>query len=208
LWGATLRGIVKIGLYGGSFDPVHFGHLLAAQAVCEGFGLDRVVFIPAAQAPLKAQAVSASGEARLAMLRAATAGDARFSVSDVELRRGGLSYSLETVRAFQAEHPGDTFYWIMGGDQVERLAQWRRVEELAAAVEFIAVDRPGCEAVLAGAVAQPPVAGLRLHRMQGRQFDMSSTELRERARLGLPLDYFLPHKALVYLNAHCLYRET
>jgi len=207
----TLRVTVKTGLYGGSFDPVHFGHLIAAQEVYEHFGLDRVIFIPAAQSPLKQDAVHASAADRLAMVQAAIEDDPRFAVSDIELRRGGLSYTLDTVRELQAQHPGDTFYWIVGGDQAARLPQWHAIEQLAAAVEFIAVDRPSGTPITPPPPrlphSSPPVPGLRVHRLESRLIDISSTELRERARRGLPLQYFIPHKALVYLKAHCLYRE-
>jgi len=198
---------VKIGLYGGSFDPVHFGHLIAAQEVYERFALDRVIFIPAAQSPLKPDAVNASAADRLAMVQAATADDPRFAVSDIELRRGGLSYTLDTVRELQAQQPHDTFYWIIGADQAVRLPEWHAIEQLAKAVEFIAVDRPGSDSA-ATLTPFPPIRALRLHRCPGRLIDISSTELRDRARCGLPLEYFIPHKALVYLKAHCLYREN
>jgi len=202
----TLRPTVKIGLYGGSFDPVHFGHLIVAQEVYERFGLDRVIFIPAAQSPLKSAAVHASAADRFAMVQAAIEGDPRFAVSDIELRRGGLSYTLDTVQELKAQHPGDTFYWIIGADQAARLPQWHAIERLAEAIEFIAVDRPGSES--AATPAALPIPGLRLHRAQGRLIDISSTELRDRVRRGLPLQYFIPHKALVYLKEHCLYREN
>jgi len=194
---------VKIGLYGGSFDPVHFGHLIAAQEVYERFALDRVIFIPAAQSPLKPDAVNASASDRLAMVQAATADDPRFAVSDIELRRGGLSYTLNTVQELQAQQPRDTFYWIIGADQAARLPEWHAIEQLAKAVEFIAVDRPGSDPI-----APTCVPGLRVHHLESRLIDISSTELRDRARRGLLLEYFIPHKALVYLKAHCLYREN
>jgi len=198
----TLCATVKIGLYGGSFDPVHFGHLIAAQEVYERFGLDRVIFVPAAQAPRKPNTVHASGVDRFAMLQAAIEGDPRFAISDIELRRGGLSYTWDTVRELKAQHPRDTFYWIIGADQAARLPQWHEIERLAEAIEFIAMDRRGSER---GTVTLP---SLRIHHCLGRLIDMSSTELRERARRGLPLEYFVPHKALVYLKQHCLYREN
>jgi len=199
----TLRPTVKIGLYGGSFDPVHFGHLIVAQESYERFGLDRVIFIPAAQSPLKPGAVSASAADRLAMVRAAIEDDPRFAVSDIELRRGGMSYTLDTVKELKSRYPGDTFYWIIGADQAARLPEWHAIEQLAEVLEFIAVDRPGSPPL-----APASVPGLRVHRLESRLIDISSTELRERARRGLPLQHFIPHKALVYLKAHCLYREN
>jgi len=203
LCSGTLRPTVKIGLYGGSFDPVHFGHLIVAQEAYERFGLDRVIFIPAAQSPRKPDTASASAEDRLAMVQAATQDDPRFAVSDIELRRGGVSYTLDTVRELQSRSPSDTFYWIIGADQAARLPEWHAIEQLAPLVEFIAVERPGSPAL-----APASVPGLRVQRLESRLIDISSTQLRERARRGLPLEYFIPHKALVYLKAHCLYREN
>ncbi|KXU38235.1 hypothetical protein AXK11_00885 [Cephaloticoccus primus] len=216
---------MRIGLYGGSFDPVHLGHLIAAQSVYEHCGLERVIFIPAAQAPLKSGAVQASGEDRLAMLTAAIEGDPRFEVSDIELRRGGLSYTKDTVDALRGRYPGDALFWIIGADQLAQLPRWHEIEALAAQVEFIAVGRPGgsgaheprsahaSERPAAPAPTAPPftptpIPGLRVQRHSGPLIDISSTQLRERARRGLPLDYLIPHKALVYLQAHCLYRDA
>ena len=106
---------VKIGFLGGSFDPVHFGHLMAAQDVYEQHHLDRLILVPAAQAPLKPNDVQSSADDRMAMLRAATEWDHRFEISDVELRRGGVSYTIDSVRHFRALYPADELYWIIGG---------------------------------------------------------------------------------------------
>ncbi len=198
--GATLRR-VKIGFLGGSFDPVHFGHLLAAQDAFEQHRLDRLILVPAAQAPLKPTEAQSSVADRLAMLRAATEWDRRFEISDVELRRGGVSYSIESARHFRALYPHDDLYWIIGGDQLPKLHLWRDIDELAQLVEFIFLERPGFPVK-----AVPGIPGLRLHRCDGHLLAISSTELRERARQGLSLDYFVPHKAIVYIREHGLYR--
>jgi nicotinate-nucleotide adenylyltransferase len=200
--GSTVRP-VKIGFLGGSFDPVHFGHLLAAQDAFEQHHLDRLVLVPAAQAPLKPNEAQSSIEDRLAMLRAAVEWDKRFEISDVELRRGGLSYTIESARHFRALYPHDDLYWIIGGDQLPKLQLWREIEELARLVEFIFLERPGYPVK-----ATPAIPGLRLHRCDGHLLAISSTELRERARRGLSLDYFVPHKAIVYIKDHSLYRDT
>lgn len=192
---------MKIGLMGGSFDPVHFGHLIAAQDALEQHRLDRVILVPAAQAPLKPADVQSSGEDRLAMLRAATDWDHRFEVSDVEIRRGGISYTIDSVRHFQLLYPNDELYWIIGGDQLPKLHLWRDIEELARRVEFIFLERPGHPPK-----PSPPVPGLRLHRCDGHLIEISSTELRERVRLGRSLDYFVPHNAIVYIREKQLYR--
>lgn len=192
---------VKIGLMGGSFDPVHFGHLVAAQDAVEQHGLDRVIFVPAAQAPLRDQDVTHDGQHRLAMLRAATDWDHRFEVSDHEVQRGGISYTVDSVRHFRALYPEAQLFWIIGGDQVPNLPRWHRIEELATMIEFIFLERPGHPPK-----ATPDIAGLRLHRCDGHLIEISSTELRERVRRRLSLDYFVPHKAIVYIEENGLYR--
>lgn len=194
---------MKIGLLGGSFDPVHFGHLLAAQDAYEQHRLDRLIFVPAAQAPLKPNDVQSSATDRLAMLRSAIEWDRRFEISDVELLRGGVSYTIDSARHFRALYPHDQLYWIIGGDQLPKLHLWREIGELAKLVEFIFLERPGFPLK-----ATPDIPGLRLHRCDGHLLAISSTELRERTRRGLSLDYFVPHKAIVYIRQHDLYRDN
>jgi nicotinate-nucleotide adenylyltransferase len=197
---ATVRA-VKIGFLGGSFDPVHFGHLIAAQDAYEQHRLDRLFLVPAAQAPLKPDDVRCSIEDRLAMLRAATEWDRRFEVSDYELRKGGISYTIDSARHFRALFPHDRLYWIIGGDQLPRLHLWKDIAQLVQLVEFIFLERPGHPAK-----AMPDIPGLRLHRCDGHLVEISSTELRERVRRGLSLDYFVPHKAVVHIAEKRLYR--
>ncbi len=194
-------GSVNIGFLGGSFDPVHIGHLCAAQDALEHMALDKVVFVPAAQAPLKPGAVCASDRHRLAMLRGAIGERERFEISEFELERGGVSYTIETVRHFRKAYAFDRLFWIVGADQLSRLAMWMRIDELVRMVEFICLDRPGHPEPEA-----PAVPGLRLHRCPGHLIEVSSTELRERARQGKPLDWFMPHKAVVYVSENGLYR--
>jgi nicotinate-nucleotide adenylyltransferase len=194
---------VKIGFLGGSFDPVHFGHLMAAQDAYEQHRLDRLVLVPAAQAPLKPNDVQSTAEDRLAMLRAAVEWDHRFEVSDVELRRGGLSYSIDTARHFRQLYPQDDLYWIIGGDQLPKLHLWKDIQELATLVEFIFLERPGFPVR-----ARPEIPGLRLHRCDGHLLAISSTELRERVKHNLSLDYFVPYKAIVCIRERNLYRPS
>lgn len=194
---------MKIGFLGGSFDPVHFGHLLAAQDAYEQYQLDRLILVPAAQAPLKPNDVQSTAEDRLAMLKVATEWDTRFEISDYELRRGGISYTIDSARHFRALFPRDELYWIIGGDQLPRLHLWKDVAELVNLVEFIFLERPGYPIR-----AQSIVPGLRLKRCDGHLLAVSSTELRERTRRGLSLDYFVPHKAIVYIEERQLYRDS
>lgn len=193
---------VKIGFLGGSFDPIHFGHLLAAQDAYEQHKLDRLIIVPAAQAPLKPNETQSTATDRLAMVRAATEWDTRFEVSDFELSRGGVSFTIDSARHFRALYPNDDLYWVIGGDQLPKLHLWKDIGELVKLVEFIFLERPGYPVK-----ATHDIPGLRLHRCDGHLLAISSTELRDRTRRGLSLDYFVPHKAIVYIRQKGLYRE-
>jgi len=181
---------------------VHFGHLLAAQDAFEQHQLDRLIIVPAAQAPLKPSEVKSSSEDRLAMIRAAVEWDTRFEVSDFELRRGGVSFTIDSARHFKSLYPNDQLFWVIGGDQLPQLHLWKEIGELAKIVEFIFLERPGYPVK-----AAPDIPGLRLHRCDGHLLAISSTELRERTRRSLSLDYFVPHKAIVYIRSKGLYRD-
>jgi len=191
---------MKIGFLGGSFDPIHLGHLVAAQDAFEQHKLDRVIFVPAAQAPLKPHDVQCPAEDRLDMLRAAINDDPRFDVSDYELRKGGVSYTIDSARHFKNQFPSDTLFWIIGGDQLPRLHLWKDIDELVTLVEFIFLNRPGHPAQV-----RADIPGLRLHRCDGHLVEISSTELRARIRQNRPLDFFIPHKAIVLIRKKGLY---
>lgn len=191
---------MKIAFMGGSFDPVHFGHLIAAQDVLEQMKVDRLILVPAAQAPLKPNEVQSGPDDRLAMLRAAVEWDARMEISDHELRKGGVSYTIDSVLHFRALFPGDRLFWVIGGDQLPKLHLWHRIAELVPLVEFIFLERPGHPPK-----EHPDIPGLRLHRCDGHLIEISSTELRARVRAGRSLDYFVPHKTIVYIREKGLY---
>lgn len=193
---------MKIGFLGGSFDPVHFGHLIAAQDAYEQCKLDRLILVPAAQAPLKARDVHSTAADRMAMLRTAVEWDRRFEISDFELARGGVSYTIDSARHFRKLYPQDELYWIIGGDQLPQLHLWQDITELAKLVDFIFLERPGFPIK-----ARVDIPGLRLHRCDGHLLAISSTELRERVRHDLSLDYFVPHKAILYIREKNLYRS-
>ncbi len=192
---------MKIGLMGGSFDPVHFGHLIAAQDVLEQFHLDRLLLVPAAQAPLKPNDVQSTTEDRLAMLRASIEWDRRLEISDYELNKGGISYTIDSVRHFKAQFPAAELFWIVGGDQLPLLHKWKDIDELAKLIEFIFLERPKHP-------TRPHVdiPGLRLHRCDGHLIEISSSELRRRIKGGLSLNYFCPQKVIAYIGAKQLYR--
>ena len=194
---------MKIGFMGGSFDPVHLGHWVAAQDAYEGGGLGRLVFMPAAQAPLKPGAVQAPAEARLAMLRELVEDDERFAVSDYEVRKGGVSYTINTVRYLGTQFPRDELAWVIGADQLERLHLWREIDELVRRVEFVVLGRPGWEVR-----ERTDIPGLRMRVCEGHLMDISSTEIRKRVAAGLPVDDMLSHKTVEYLRKTGLYHRT
>ena len=191
---------MKIGFLGGSFDPVHFGHLIAAQDVLEQFQLDRLLLVPAAQAPLKPNDIQSTPEERLSMLRSATEWDRRLEISDYELRKGGISYTVDSVRHFRTQFPQDELCWIIGGDQLPLLHQWKEIGELVKMIEFIYLERPKHPSK-----PHVEIGGLRLHRCDGHLIEISSSELRERVLAGRSLHYFCPQKVIAYIEGRKLY---
>ncbi len=193
---------MKIGFLGGSFDPVHFGHLIAAQDVYEQYHFDRLFLVPAAQAPLKAQDMQSVTEDRLAMLRAACEWDHRLEIADYELNKGGVSFTIDSVRHFRQQFPHDELFWIIGGDQLPLLHKWKDINQLASMVEFIFLERPGHPSK-----PHTDIPGLRLHRCDGHLIEISSSELRQRVRHGRSLNYFCPQKVIAYIESKKLYRQ-
>jgi nicotinate-nucleotide adenylyltransferase len=172
---------MRIGLYGGSFDPVHLGHLLVAQAAREEVELDRVFFIPAAQSPFKPERKLTDANLRLRMLRLGLAGLEWCEVDAQELERGGISYSIDTVRDYRSRFPDAELFYLIGADHVPQLAKWREAAELGKLVQFIAIPRPGASEV-------EFTAGFRGRYLRGFPLAVSASEIRERVRAGLPVD--------------------
>jgi nicotinate-nucleotide adenylyltransferase len=172
---------VRIGLYGGSFDPVHLGHLLLAQAAREEAQLDRVVFVPAAQSPFKPDRKLSPDAARLQMLRLALAGKTYCEVDLQELERGGVSYTIDTVRNYASGFPGAELFYIVGADHVPLLPKWRESSELAKRLEFLVIPRPG-----QAEIRFPE--GFRGRYLKGCPIAVSASQIRERVRNGLAVD--------------------
>lgn len=172
---------MKLGLFGGSFDPVHLGHLLVAQVAVEELGLEKLFFIPAAQSPFKPESKPAPDTARLQLLRLALAGKTNCEVDDQEIKRGGISYTVDTLRAYAKKFPGAELFYLIGADNAAKLGEWREPEKLAQLAEFIAVPRPGG----ALAVFSPPFRGRTL---KGFPFAVSSSQIRARVKAGLPVE--------------------
>src|SRR5258705_5093022 len=174
-----------IALFGGSFDPVHNGHLLVAMAAMEELSLDRLFFIPAAQSPFKPETRPAPAELRLRLLRLALAGQAHYEVDDQEIRRAGVSYSIDTIRDYAVRFPGANLFYLIGADHIRQLHTWRSADELAKLVEFVAIPRPG-------EAASTPLPGFRVQTLVGFPLGLSSSQIRERVRAGKSIDHLVP----------------
>ena len=170
-----------IGLLGGSFNPVHLGHLLVAQAAREELQLSRLFFIPAAQSPFKPGLPLAPAEQRLRLLRLALAGQTDCEIDEQELNRGGVSYTIDTVRDYVRRFPGAHLFYLMGADHVPQLPKWRDADELARLVEFVVLPRPG-------QAAAPLPGPFRGRALVGFPLGVSSSQIRERVKAGLPVD--------------------
>ena len=188
----------RIGLYGGSFDPVHLGHLLVAQAAIEELGLTRLFLIPAAQSPFKPDSQPAPAAVRAQMLRLAFAGNVNCEVDEQEIQRGGVSYSVETLRDYAGRFPQAELYYLIGADNVAKLPQWREAAELARLARFVVVPRPGD-----GDVPFPaPFRGVRLN---GFPLGVSSSRIRARVKAGLPVAPLVPAAVAEAIRNNNLY---
>src|SRR4051812_29140126 len=176
---------MRLGLFGGSFDPVHLGHLLVAQAAMEEMRLERLYFIPAAQSPFKPEAAPAPAPERLQLLRLAMAGQTHYSIDEQEIQRGSPSYTIDTVRNYKKRFPAATLHYLIGADHVPLLPKWREANELAKLVEFIIIPRPG----EAAGVLNPP---FKQHLLRGFPLGVSSSQIRERIKAGLAIDGLVP----------------
>jgi len=185
---------MKIGFYGGTFDPVHHGHLILARDAVEALELDRLYFIPNSISPHKASAEAAPAAVRAAMLRAAIEDEPRFDMDELELERTGISYTIDTILAMRDRFGPDTeFFYLLGQDNVADLGSWRRVDELHHLVTF---------AVLSRSELSTPLPYLTLH----RRIEISSTEIRKRIANGQSIRYLVPDKVFELIERHSLYR--
>ena len=191
----------RIGLFGGSFDPVHNGHLLMARAAIEEASLDTIYFILAAQSPFKANSQPTPAAIRAKLLRLALAGRPDFALDTQEIRRDGLSYTIDTIRNYQDRHPGALISYLIGADHVPLLPKWRAADELANSAEFLVIPRPG-------AAIEPFPAPFRGQVLKGFPFGISSTLIRRRAYDGLPINEMTPPAVAAAIEQGQLYRST
>ncbi len=186
---------------GGTFDPIHIGHMLAAETAREAYNLEEVWFMPSHIPPHKEDA-GMTGQVRLEMTAAAIADHPSFRTLDIEVKRGGVSYTVDTIRELRQQHPEHDFAFIIGSDMVEYLPRWNRIEELAQWVTFIGLSRPGTE--------------LAIHRLPEflqrvvvtaamPQIGISSTEIRKRAAKGASIRYMVPDRVYEYIKRSGIY---
>lgn len=198
----------EVGILGGTFNPVHIGHLLVAQTVREHCGLDRIVLMPCSAPPHKTPERLASAEDRLAMVRLAIEGDAGLEAGTLEVERGGVSYAVDTLRAFRARFPASRPHFIVGMDAVRELHLWRQVGELLTLCAFIVVHRPGTPSLARpDEIPLPPPWPARLlaNTVEGRLCEVSSSEIRGRVADGLPIRYLVPPAVERYIGERRLY---
>lgn len=205
---------MRIGVYGGSFNPVHLGHLIAAECCREQAGLDRVLFVPAATPPHKLDQSLAAAAHRVAMLELATGGHDAFAVSTAEIDRGGVSYTIDTIAALTAANPGDALVLVLGPDALAQLPTWREPRAIAERVELLAVERQGIDDVasLVTAAGLPDLLGAeRVARIVATRVRMPAigiraSDLREAVGGGRSIRYRTPRAVETYIATHALYR--
>ena len=201
----------RLGILGGSFNPVHTGHILLARDAMEAFGLAKVAFVPCARPPHKEAAELAEAGHRLAMLRAALEGDSWADVSDMEIRRGGTSYTVDTLRDMAIREPDASLHFIIGADSLRDLHTWKSVYELLSLCRVVVIARPGHEAGLReeGAIGlkAPWPERLLASMKTGHMIGISSSEIRARVAGGRSIRYLVPDSVDAYIRRHGLYQE-
>jgi nicotinate-nucleotide adenylyltransferase len=191
---------VRLGIFGGSFDPPHIGHLLTAVDAFEALGLTRLIFVPAYMQPLKAASRAASPADRLAMVQLLIHDDERFAVDAIEIDRGGLSYTVDTLETFAHQFPAAERFFLVGEDAMAAFAEWRNPERILKLAKVAILRRPGS--------ANDPGISLRdgTIALATRLVDVSSTEIRERLRAGRSIRGFVPEPVAAFIEAKRLYR--
>jgi len=193
---------MRIGILGGTFDPPHVGHWLAAVDAVESLRLDRLLFIPAATQPLKAGASVAAAVDRLAMVQLLVAGDERFTMDTIEIERGGLSFTVDTLRSLHVRDPRAEWFLCIGSDAFAQLALWREPDEVRRLATIAVLPREGTVPDAATLAASPGTVVVPMRRV-----DVSSTEVRARVRAGRSVRGFVTEPVAAYIAAHGLYRQ-
>jgi nicotinate-nucleotide adenylyltransferase len=189
---------VRLGVMGGTFDPIHHGHLVAASEVASKFKLDEVIFVPTGRPWQKANVTDT--EDRYLMTVIATASNPRFKVSRVDIDRAGPTYTVDTLADIQALYPDAELYFISGADAISQILSWKDVDKLWDKAHFVAVTRPGHELTLPASAPKGAIDILEIPALA-----ISSTDIRERAQRHEPVWYLVPDGVVQYINKHKLY---
>lgn len=189
----------RIGIFGGTFNPIHYGHLIAAQTVGVALRLDETVFVPCAHPPHKTERELAPAKDRLKMIRLAIRQNPFFSVSDFEIKKGGKSYSIDTAKYFRTLYPAGTkYFFIVGADAAECLPTWKDVDQLSRMVTFIAVNRPGYKSLIQHSV--------KYKSMEIPGMEISSSFIRHSLHMGKSIRYLTHEKVVDYIYQMKLYK--
>ena len=192
---------MRIGIFGGTFNPPHVGHLIVAEAVREHLGMDKVVFVPSYINPQKQESEVASGDHRLEMLRLATDGNPGFVVSDAEIRRGGVSFTVDTLAEFHRTYPVADLYFLVGIDNLPAFNTWRDPERILSLARVAVMTRPGFSAV-----ESPLMKDERVTLCVVPDIGISSTDIRERVRTGRSIRYLVPSPVEEFIKSEGIYR--
>lgn len=187
----------RVGLYGGTFNPIHTSHLIVADQVGNTLGLDEVLFLPDVIPPHVDQKGAIDPGLRIDMIQLAIEGNPLFGIELAEVKRGGISYTFDTVAQLKQAHPENDYYFIIGGDMVEYLPKWHRIDELAKMVTFVGVRRPGYQ----------PKSKYPVIWVDAPLIDISSTDIRHRVQCGQSIRYLVPEKVATFIKEHRLYLE-
>jgi nicotinate-nucleotide adenylyltransferase len=201
---------MRLGLFGGTFDPVHYAHLLLAECCREQCRLDRVVFVPSAVPPHKRGQELTPGATRIEMLQLAVAGHEQFALSDFEVDRGGVNYTVDTLRHFCTDEPQAELFFLVGADMLNDLPTWREADRVCELATIVAVRRAGLAepdfSCLMGLVSPERIDLFRKLQVEMPGMGLSGTEIRRRVRAGLSIRYMTPRAVEKYIEAHALYR--
>lgn len=195
----------RIGVFGGTFDPIHFGHLAVAEATRHALDLHSVLFVPAARQPFKASRQVASAGQRLAMVFLAIQDNPAFFPCDLEMRRGGPSYTVDTLYALHAARPGSELLFLIGADAIVDFPRWRSAAAILELAQLGILARPGSSVDLAALDQRLPGIRERSRLVTGPQLAISSSDIRERIAAGLPVRYLLPEAVRCYISRQGLY---
>lgn len=191
---------IRLGVMGGTFDPIHYGHLVAASQAASAFKLDKVLFVPTGE-PWQKQTIT-DAEHRLAMTKLAIAGNSLFEISTVDVRRAGPTFTIDTLRDIHESNPEADVFFITGADSIAQIDSWKDSSQIWPLAHFVGVTRPG------HSLEVPKSAAGEVSLLEIPALAISSTDIRARVESGKPIDYLLPNSVIDYIHANHLYQGT